>query len=63
MTLLIFFHFIGSFAVLNGRVSTVIGAVVDVEFDGELTPIMNALEVEDFGIRLVLEVNQHIGGK
>jgi F0F1-type ATP synthase beta subunit len=52
-----------SFAVLNGRVSTVIGAVVDVEFDGELPPIMNALEVEDFGIRLVLEVAQHLGGK
>jgi len=48
---------------MNGRVSTVIGAVVDVEFDGELPPIMNALEVEDFGIRLVLEVAQHLGGK
>merc|ERR1719263_1950539 len=52
-----------SFAALNGRVSTVIGAVVDVEFDGELPKIMNSLEVEDFGIRLVLEVAQHLGGK
>jgi len=52
-----------SFAVMNGRVSTVIGAVVDVEFDGELPKIMNSLEVEDFGIRLVLEVAQHLGGK
>jgi len=50
-------------AVMNGRVSTVIGAVVDVEFDGELPKIMNSLEVEDFGIRLVLEVAQHLGGK
>lgn len=33
------------------------------EFDGELPPILNALEVEDFGIRLVLEVAQHLGGK
>jgi len=52
-----------SFAAMNGRVSTVIGAVVDVEFDGELPKIMNSLEVEDFGIRLVLEVAQHLGGK
>ena len=48
--------FIGSFSTLRGTVSTVIGAVVDVEFDGELPKIYNALEVEDFGIRLVLEV-------
>jgi len=52
-----------SFAALNGRVSTVVGAVVDVEFDGELPKIYNSLEVEDFGIRLVLEVAQHLGGK
>jgi len=48
---------------MNGRVATVIGAVVDVEFDGELPKIYDALEVEDFGIRLVLEVAQHLGGK
>jgi len=48
---------------MNGRVATVVGAVVDVEFDGELPKIYNSLEVEDFGIRLVLEVAQHLGGK
>jgi len=52
-----------SFAVMNGRVATVVGAVVDVEFDGELPKIYNSLEVEDFGIRIVLEVAQHLGGK
>merc|ERR1719199_638177 len=52
-----------TFAVANGRISTVVGAVVDVEFDGELPKIYNSLEVEDFGIRLVLEVAQHLGGK
>jgi len=46
-----------------GKVRTVIGAVVDVKFDGEnLPPILNALEVQDFqGGRLVLEVAQHLG--
>jgi F-type H+-transporting ATPase subunit beta len=39
----------------------VIGAVVDVQFDGALPPILNALEVKDFEIRLVLEVAQHLG--
>ena len=39
----------------------VIGAVVDVQFDGELPPILTALEVEDHDIRLVLEVAQHLG--
>lgn len=38
------------------------GAVVDVQFDGgNLPPILNALEVQDFGSRLVLEVSQHLG--
>jgi F-type H+-transporting ATPase subunit beta len=49
--------------VKNGRVSQVIGAVVDVQFDGDLPPIMNALEVEGSSYRLVLEVAQHLGGK
>jgi len=44
-----------------GRVAQVIGAVVDVQFDGALPPILNALEVKDFEIRLVLEVAQHLG--
>jgi len=45
----------------KGRVSSVIGAVVDVQFDGEIPPILNALEVEDREPRLVLEVAQHLG--
>ena len=39
-----------------------IGAVVDVQFDTALPPILNALEVEGFEHRLVLEVAQHLGG-
>ena len=39
----------------------VIGAVVDVHFDGDLPPIMSALEVQDHDVRLVLEVAQHVG--
>jgi F-type H+/Na+-transporting ATPase subunit beta len=45
----------------TGRVSQVIGAVVDVSFDGELPAIMNALETQNMGGRLVLEVAQHLG--
>merc|ERR1719269_229278 len=44
-----------------GRVAQVIGAVVDVQFDGALPPILNALEVKGFENRLVLEVAQHLG--
>lgn len=44
-----------------GKVSQVIGAVVDVQFDGALPPILNALEVDGFEHRLVLEVAQHLG--
>ncbi|MBV6652102.1 F0F1 ATP synthase subunit beta [Oceaniradius stylonematis] len=44
-----------------GKVEQVIGAVVDVKFDGELPPILNALETENLGQRLVLEVAQHLG--
>lgn len=46
-----------------GHVKTVIGAVVDVQFDTDnLPPILNALEVQDFqGGRLVLEVASHLG--
>lgn len=39
----------------------VIGAVVDVHFEGELPHILSALEVEDHSHRLVLEVAQHLG--
>ena len=45
----------------TGRISQVIGAVVDVEFDGALPDILNALECENNGSRLVLEVAQHLG--
>ncbi|HCX12065.1 MAG TPA: F0F1 ATP synthase subunit beta, partial [Hyphomonas sp.] len=45
----------------KGRVSQVIGAVVDVEFDGELPAILNALETDNNGNRLMLEVAQHLG--
>ena len=44
-----------------GAVSQVLGAVVDVHFDGELPAILNALHVEREGSRLVLEVAQHLG--
>ena len=45
----------------TGRVSQVIGAVVDVHFDGHLPQILNALETTNNGQRLVLEVAQHLG--
>jgi F-type H+-transporting ATPase subunit beta len=45
----------------TGRVTQVIGAVVDVKFDGDLPPILNALETDNQGSRLVLEVAQHLG--
>ena len=44
-----------------GKISQVIGAVVDVEFDGAIPDILNALEVDNNGQRLVLEVAQHLG--
>ena len=45
-----------------GKVSQVIGAVVDVQFsEGQLPAILNALETDNGGNRLVLEVSQHLG--
>ena len=44
-----------------GRVRQVIGAVVDVAFDDHLPAILNALETDNQGNRLVLEVAQHLG--
>ncbi|MGV6874504.1 F0F1 ATP synthase subunit beta [Pseudochelatococcus sp. B33] len=44
-----------------GRVTQVIGAVVDVQFDGQLPEILNALETTNRGQRLVLEVAQQLG--
>ena len=46
---------------LVGRISQVIGAVVDVVFEGDLPPILTALETDNGGNRLVLEVAQHLG--
>uniref|UniRef100_A0A8C6KBK3 H(+)-transporting two-sector ATPase n=1 Tax=Nothobranchius furzeri TaxID=105023 RepID=A0A8C6KBK3_NOTFU len=48
-------------SVANGRIVAVIGAVVDVQFDEGLPPILNALEVTGRDSRLVLEVAQHLG--
>ena len=45
----------------TGRITQVIGAVVDVKFDGHLPEILNALETKNQGNRLVLEVAQHLG--
>jgi F-type H+-transporting ATPase subunit beta len=44
-----------------GRISQIIGAVVDVTFDGPLPMILSALETQNNGQRLVLEVAQHLG--
>ncbi|MFM7349794.1 MAG: F0F1 ATP synthase subunit beta [Erythrobacter sp.] len=45
----------------NGTISQVIGAVVDVQFEGELPPILTALETRNGDKTLVLEVAQHLG--
>lgn len=47
--------------VQTGKVSQVMGAVVDVQFDGHLPEILNALHTENRGNKLVLEVAQHLG--
>src|SRR5512146_1501269 len=44
-----------------GTITQVIGAVVDVKFDGDLPSILNALHIENQGKTLVLEVAQHLG--
>tara|TARA_Y100000590_G_C15727977_1_gene1015945 strand:- start:2309 stop:3691 length:1383 start_codon:yes stop_codon:yes gene_type:complete len=48
---------------MQGNISQIMGAVVDVEFaDGSLPKIMNALELtKDDGSKLILEVAQHLG--
>ena len=48
-------------ATATGKITQVIGAVVDVQFEGALPAILNALETENNGKRLVLEVAQHLG--
>lgn len=45
----------------TGQITQVMGAVVDVQFEGALPAILNALETENEGKRLVLEVAQHLG--
>ena len=44
-----------------GKIIQVIGAVVDVKFEDQLPEILTALECENSGNRLVLEVAQHLG--
>ncbi|MCH2549927.1 MAG: F0F1 ATP synthase subunit beta [Alphaproteobacteria bacterium] len=44
-----------------GRITQVLGAVIDVQFEGDLPPILNALHTKNQGNRLVLEVAQHLG--
>ena len=46
-----------------GKITQVIGAVVDVHFEGQLPEILTALECDNAGNRLVLEVAQHLGEK
>jgi F-type H+-transporting ATPase subunit beta len=45
----------------QGKITQVIGAVVDVQFDNDLPAILNALNTENNGKKLVLEVAQHLG--
>ena len=46
---------------LVGKITQVMGAVIDVHFEGDLPAILNALETDNQGNRLVLEVAQHLG--
>uniref|UniRef100_UPI00286CE8AA F0F1 ATP synthase subunit beta n=1 Tax=Tabrizicola sp. TaxID=2005166 RepID=UPI00286CE8AA len=48
-------------AAAAGKVTQIIGAVVDVQFTGDLPAILNALETDNNGKKLVLEVAQHLG--
>ena len=45
----------------KGKITQVMGAVVDVQFDSHLPEILNALETQNEGQRLILEVAQHLG--
>ncbi|NCX59267.1 MAG: F0F1 ATP synthase subunit beta, partial [Rhodobacteraceae bacterium] len=45
----------------KGKITQVIGAVVDVQFDNHLPEILNALTTDNNGKKLVLEVAQHLG--
>ena len=44
-----------------GKIKQIIGPVVDVEFEGSLPPILNALHINEKNTRIVLEVAQHLG--
>jgi len=46
-----------------GKITQVLGAVVDVQFDGDMPAILNALHTDNNGKTLVLEVAQHLGEK
>ncbi len=46
---------------MNGKITQIIGVVVDAKFEGNLPEIYNALEAEVDGQKLILEVQQHIG--
>ena len=45
----------------NGKITQVIGAVVDISFEGDLPEIYTALEAKNDGNKLILEVAQHLG--
>ncbi len=45
----------------QGKITQVIGAVVDVQFDGALPAILNAVITDNNGKKLVMEVAQHLG--
>ena len=45
----------------NGKITQIIGAVVDVNFQNELPEIYTALETNNSGNKLILEVAQHLG--
>ena len=44
-----------------GKIIQVIGAVIDVQFEDDLPEILTALEVDNSGNKLILEVAQHLG--
>ena len=45
----------------TGKITQIIGAVIDVSFEGELPEIYTALQVDNQGNKLILEVAQHLG--
>merc|ERR1719197_1541539 len=47
--------------VRKGKITQVIGAVIDVHFPDSVPPMLSALELDNNGSRLVLEVAQHLG--